>query len=257
MIFRIRPPENPEAEITGPLFQRLLSTGKSGHPKMCAQNGKQGGVTLKDFMLSISKPSTLFTRENAVGRLLAHPLTTPALVAAEVSLIWFLHQRPAQDFPLWVDAALLLLIPALFAVSFCYIFVPLLMFMGVLPNNIEEDSRLTGATAAAVPAAAPAWRSEIYHREFFVFILAIPLAVGWLPWTTEVPANQDQFLGCVRSLHYPEGLRSLAVALQAQPNPTKSEFDNFCFIAAQVDVTAGPAKPATLSELVQKYSPQQ
>lgn len=28
----MRPPENPETEITGPLFQRLLSTGKSGYP---------------------------------------------------------------------------------------------------------------------------------------------------------------------------------------------------------------------------------
>lgn len=113
-------------------------------------------------MLSIFKPSTLFTSENAVGRLLAHPLTTPVLAVAKVSLICFLYQRPAQDFPLWVVASLFLLIPALFAVT-----------------------SLT---------ATPAWRSEIYHREFFVFILAIPLAVSWLPRTTEVPADNDQFL---------------------------------------------------------------
>lgn len=206
-------------------------------------------------MLSMFKPSTLFTRENAVERLLANPLSTPILVAAELHLIRLFHLRPAQDLPVWTAASLFLLIPAFFVVSFCYLCVPLLIFWGAIPNSIEEGASLTDTTAEASTTTAPAWRADLYRREFFVFILVIPLSVCWLTWSTEVPADHDRFLECVRSLHYPEGLRSLAVSLQAHPNLTKSELNNFCIIPSQADVASAPDKPATVPELVRKYTP--
>ena len=55
----MRPPENPESEITGALSQRLLSTGKSGYPKISTLRGAGIRVAIDDFGTGYSSMSYL------------------------------------------------------------------------------------------------------------------------------------------------------------------------------------------------------
>jgi hypothetical protein len=201
----------------------------------------------------LSKPSTLFTKKNAIGRQLAHPLTTPFLIAIEIGFIWFLRQRPTHDFPWALRTLVFFAIAQIFVVSVGYVFALFLIFIGAPVHANKEGLPPPGAIAGASPTTSTGWRSHLFHREFFVFILIFPLTNSWLNRTKDIPADRDLLQRCVRSLHFPAGLRALAVSLQAHPNPTRSEFANFCVLAAQADAAVAPAKPDNIAALMREY----